>query len=224
VFPLPANVPTCTAAAAMLQGMTALALTTESYAVRPGDTALVHTVAGGLGLALAQCIKRAGARVIGTTSTQEKARVARAAGADEVILYKEEDVVSRVLEITAGEGVDVIYDGVGKDTFENDFKMVKRKGTLVSVGNASGPIPPFSLFKLSDDNIKLVRPSMRNYLATRAENLHYTSMLFDLLAKDELKIKIHAEYEFTPEGVARAHTDLVEGKTVGKLVIKVADE
>jgi NADPH2:quinone reductase len=131
----------------------------EAYKVKKGDTILVHTVAGGLGLLFAQLGRRVGATVIGTTSTQAKADFAKANGADHVILYPVEDTVKRVLELTNNEGVDAVFDGVGKDTFDNNFKLIKRKGTIVSVGNASGAVEPFSLPKLVEKNVKLLRPT-----------------------------------------------------------------
>ena len=174
VFTVPDIVSTRIAAAALLQGLTALSQVTESYNVQKGDTVFVHTVAGGVGLLLAQIAKARGATVIGTTSTPEKAALAKAHGADHVILYKNENTVERVLELTDGKGANVIYDGVGKITcvfsanssvlslmccrFDDDFKMIKRKGTIVSFGNASGPVEPVTLFKLTEKNVKLLRP------------------------------------------------------------------
>ena len=173
---MPDSVPTKIAAAALLQGLTAVTFFEEAYKVKKGDTILVHTVAGGLGLLFAQLGRRIGATVIGTTSSQEKADLAKQNGADHVILYPVENTVERVLELTNGQGVDAIFDGVGKDTyvldlppiafltfgifrFDDDFKMLKRKGTLVSVGNASGPVPPVPLLKLVEKNTVLLRPT-----------------------------------------------------------------
>ncbi|RPD65639.1 NAD-P-binding protein [Lentinus tigrinus ALCF2SS1-7] len=223
VFPLPDGVSTKTAAAALIQGGTALTFITEAYSVQKGDIILVHTVAGGLGLLFAQLIKARGATVIGTTSTPEKAEIAKAHGADHVILYKQEDTVQRVLELTNGEGVHAIFDGVGKDTFEADFKMIRRKGTIVSVGNASGPVPAFPPLKLVEKNVRLVRPTAANYLYTAEEGRTYTAELFRLIADGRLKVRIHAEVPFTAEGVQQAEKDLVGGETVGKLVIKVGE-
>jgi NADPH:quinone reductase-like Zn-dependent oxidoreductase len=157
------------------QVATAITFLSEAYAVKAGDIVFIHTIAGGLGMVMTQLAKHLGAKVIGTTSTKEKAELAKACGADEVILYRDEDVKERVNEITGGEGVHVIYDGVGKDTyvfmlayhltnlseirFELDFEIIRRKGTIVSVGNASGPVPPFSPLKLMPKNLKLLRPA-----------------------------------------------------------------
>ncbi|KAI8986772.1 NAD-P-binding protein [Trametes punicea] len=221
-YPLPEDIDTRTAAAALTQGATALTFVTEAYNVQKGDIILVHTVAGGLGLFFAQLIKARGATVIGTTSTPEKAELAKQYGADHVILYTKEDTVQRVLELTNGEGVHAIFDGVGKDTFESDFKMIRRKGTIVSVGNASGAVPPFPPLKLVEKNVTLLRPTLANYVYTPEEGRRYTTELFKLIANGDLKIRIHAEYPFTAEGVQQAQKDLTGGKTMGKLIVRIA--
>ncbi|KAJ7102476.1 NAD-P-binding protein [Mycena belliarum] len=221
VHTLPAGVSTKIGAATLLQGLTALTFVEEAHKVQKGETILVHTVAGGLGLLFAQLIKARGATVIGTTSTKEKAELAKANGADHVILYKEEDTVARVLELTNGVGVDAVFDGVGKDTFDNNFKLLKRKGTLVSVGNASGAVPPFAPIRLVEKNLKLLRPTVGNYAFTAQELYSYTKELFELVSAGKLNIKIHGEYPFTAEGVVQAQKDLTGGKTTGKLLIKV---
>ncbi|KAG6334135.1 hypothetical protein ID866_4958 [Astraeus odoratus] len=219
-FPVPDDVSTRAAAASALQGVTVVSFMEEAYNVQRGDIILIHTIAGGLGMLMCQYAKSLGATVIGTTSTKEKAELAKRNGADHVIIYKEEDTVARVLEITNGEGVHAIFDGVGKDTFEADLHMIRRKGTLVSVGNASGPVPPFPPLRLMDKNIKLVRPTMGNYAYTASEVLYYGNKLFGLVSNGVLKPLIYKEYPFTTEGVREAQTDLTSGKTVGKLVIK----
>ncbi|KAF8215804.1 NAD-P-binding protein [Mycena galopus ATCC 62051] len=211
VHVLPAGVSTQIGAAALLQGLTALTFVEEAHKVQKGETILVHTVAGGLGLLR-------GATVIGTTSTQEKAELAKANGADHVILYKEEDTVQRVLELTNGVGVNAVFDGVGKDTFDSNFKMLKRKGTLVSVGNASGAVPPFAPIRLVEKNLKLLRPTVGNYAHTPGEVFLITR---DSFLNGSLKIKIHKEYPFTAEGAIQAQKDLTGGKSTGKLLIKV---
>ncbi|KAJ7657985.1 NAD-P-binding protein [Mycena rosella] len=218
---LPSNVSTRIGAAALSQGLTALTFIEEAYKVKKGDTILVHTVAGGLGLLFAQLIKARGAIVIGTTSTREKAELAKAHGASHVILYKEEDTVQRVLELTNGVGVDAVFDGVGKDTFDSNFKMLKRKGTLVSLGNASGAVPPFAPIRLAEKNIKLLRPWVSNYVTTAEELYHYSTELFTLIAAEALKIRVQQEYPFTREGAIQAQKDLTAGNTMGKLLIKV---
>ncbi|KAJ7625543.1 NAD-binding protein [Roridomyces roridus] len=218
---LPKGVPTRLGCAAVLQGLTALSFVEEAHKVKAGQTILVHTVAGGLGLLFAQLSKARGATVIGTTSTKEKGELAKANGADHVILYREEDTVQRVLEITNGVGVDAVFDGVGKDTFESNFKMLKRKGTLVSVGNASGHAPPVAPIRLVEKNLALLRPTLMNYIYTPAEHFHYCKELFSLVAAGTLKIQIHKEYPFTREGAIQAQKDLTGGKSTGKLLIKV---
>ncbi|EMD31877.1 hypothetical protein CERSUDRAFT_88457 [Gelatoporia subvermispora B] len=222
--PLPESVPVRTAAAGLTQGATALTFITEAYNVQKGDVILVHTVAGGLGLLFTQLIKWRGGTVIGTTSTPEKAEIAKAHGADHVILYTKEDTVQRVLEITNGEGVHAIFDGVGKDTFEGDFKMIRRKGTIVSVGNASGAVPPFPPLKLVEKNVRLLRPTLANYVYTPEESRKYGSELYSLIEQGILRINIFKEYPFTAEGVQQAQKDLVGGKTTGKLIVKISDE
>ncbi|TFK56882.1 NAD(P)-binding protein [Heliocybe sulcata] len=220
-FAVPSSVSTLTAAAGLLQGITTNTFMTEAYDVKKGDTILIHTVAGGLGLIMAQYAKNRGATVIGTTSTPEKAELAKKHGADHVILYKNEDTVKRVLEITNGKGVEAIFDGVGKDTFEADFEMIARKGTIVSLGNASGAVPPFPPLKLQAKNVKLLRPSAVNYTTTPEESLYYSNELFKLIADGVLKINVFKEYPYTAEGVQQAQQDLTGGKSTGKLVIKV---
>ncbi|KAG7451752.1 NAD(P)-binding protein [Guyanagaster necrorhizus] len=218
---VPDSIGTNIAAACGVQALTALTFLTESYNVKQGDVILIHTVAGGLGLLMTQLAKHRGATVIGTTSTEEKAEFAKANGADHVILYPVEDTVERVLEITKGEGVHAVFDGVGKDTFDNNLKLLRRKGTLVSVGNASGAVPPKSPLVLTSGNFALLRPTMGNYIVTPEEKYHYTTGVFDLIAKGVFKINIFKEYPFTAESVRQAQKDLTGGKTIGKLLIKV---
>ncbi|KAF4573425.1 hypothetical protein EYR36_007940 [Pleurotus pulmonarius] len=210
-----------TAAASLVQGLTAVTFFEEAYQVKKGDTILIHTVAGGLGLLFTQLAKHRGATVIGTTSTPDKAALAKSHGADHVILYKNEDTVARVLEITNSAGVNAIFDGVGKDTFDNNFKMIRRKGTIVVVGNASGLPAPFPVLKLVEKNVVILRPTMNNYLFTPSETLHYGNMLFALLAQGVIKLNVVKELPFTADGVKQAQKDLVDGNTIGKLVIKV---
>jgi len=224
VFLITPGITTLTATAALLQGVTATSAVEEAYTVQKGDIILIHTVAGGLGLLMCQIAKSRGATVIGTTSTKAKAALATDHGADHVILYGEEDTVTKVLEITNGEGVHAVFDGVGKDTFDNNFKLIRRKGTIVSLGNASGPVPPFPPLKLAEKNVKLVRPTRKNYCATPEEGLHYANEVFGLIQSGTLKINVHKVYPFTADGVVDAQKDLTGGKTTGKLAIKIADE
>ncbi|TDL20891.1 NAD-binding protein [Rickenella mellea] len=224
VHVLPPSISPLTGAASFLQGLTAVTFLTESYAVQRGDTILIHTIAGGLGLLLLQIAKARGVTVIGTTSTKEKAELAKGHGADYVILYKVENTAERVLEITNGEGVHAVFDGVGKDTFDDNFKLVRRKGTIVSFGNASGVVPPFPLLKLTEKNVKILRPTVINYVATPAESERYANELFQLIEKGTTKINVHKAYPFSGEGVQQAQRDLTGGHTTGKLVVHVADE
>ncbi|KAG9313931.1 hypothetical protein JVU11DRAFT_4705 [Chiua virens] len=212
VSPVPDSVSTRTAVAVLLQGLTAITFMEEAYNVQQGDIILIHTVAGGLGLLLSQFAKSRGATVIGTTSTEEKAALAK---------RNWNGPLQKVLEVTNGEGVHAVFDGVGKDTFESDFDMLRRKGTLVAVGNASGAIPPFAPLKLSKKNLKLLRPTLDNYVYTPSEATNYTHKLWSLVENGTLRPTVHKEYPFTAQGLREAHIDLTGGKTVGKLVIKV---
>jgi len=221
VHSLPPSITPLIGAAAALQGLTALTFMTESHNVQKGEIILVHTVAGGLGLIFAQIAKARGATVIGTTSSEEKAKLAKAHGADHVIIYTKEDTVKRVLEITNGEGVHAIFDGVGKDTFDADFEMLRRKGTLVSVGNASGPVPPMAPLKLTPKNIKLLRPTLMNYIVTPAESHYYVTELFRLISEGTIKLNIHKVYPFTAEGVQQTQHDITSRNTTGKMVVNV---
>ncbi|KAL9936469.1 hypothetical protein V8E36_004537 [Tilletia maclaganii] len=223
VVKLPSTIDTRTAAAATLQGLTALTLVREAYHVNKGDTVLVHAAAGGVGLLLCQIASHYGATVIGTVSTDAKAELAKAHGAQHVINYGESyDVVpAKVLELTGGKGVQAIFDGVGRATFEGDLEAIARKGTIVSFGNASGAVEPFSLLKLSPKNVKLVRPQLYGYLAIQEERDHWTKELFDLLASGAVKIHIHGEYPFTTEGVRQTQKDITSRGTTGKLLIKL---
>ncbi|KAI9859515.1 MAG: NADPH:quinone reductase [Trichoglossum hirsutum] len=215
---VPSSVSASDAAGALLQGLTALTLVREAYAVKAGEFVLVHAAAGGVGLWLCQILKSIGARAIGTASTTAKAELARENGAEFVIEYSREDVVQRVGEITRGEGVAAIFDGVGKDTFDADLEVVARKGTVVSFGNASGPVPPLAIARLGAKNVKVCRPMLGNYVYTREEFDHYTSELFQLMARDNMNVQIHEVYPL--QDVARAHTDLEGRKTTGKLLLK----
>lgn len=207
------------AAAALLQGLTALTLIREAYAVQKDDWVLVHAAAGGVGLWLCQLLRVVGARTIGTASTEEKLELATKNGANVVINYKEEkDFVGKVKEITGGEGVKVVFDSTGKDQFENDLEVVARKGSVISYGNSSGPVPPFAISRLSAKNLKIMRPTLFHFIYTREEFEHWTGELFDFIIKDKLNTRIHGIYPLAE--VARAHTDLEGRKTTGKLLLK----
>ena len=206
------------AAASILQGLTALTLIRESHNVQKGEWTLVHAAAGGVGLWLCQLLHAAGAKVIGTASTEEKVALAKENGADYVINYSKEDLVARAKEITNNEGVTAIFDGVGKSTFDADLEIVARKGTVVSFGNASGPVPPLTIARLSAKNLKILRPTLFNYIVTREEFEHYTSELFNFIIKDKLNVRIHEIYPLAD--IKRAHQDLEGRKTTGKLLLK----
>lgn len=215
---IPAGIQPTQAAAALLQGLTALTLIRESHHVQKDEWALVHAAAGGVGLWLCQLLHAVGARVIGTASTDAKMALAKENGADFMINYSHESVVERVDEITRGAGVSVVFDGVGASTFEDDLKLLARKGTLASFGNASGPVPPFAIARLSQKNLKVLRPLLFNYIYTREEFERYSNELFGFIVGGMAKAQIHEIYPL--QEVARAHTDLEGRKTTGKLLLK----
>lgn len=222
VLSVPDGVDPKIAAAVPVQGLTVLTIIEESYKAKKGDYCLVHAAAGGLGLTFCQLLSARGVHVIGSVSTREKVELAKANGAEFVINYKEEDLIKRVNEITNGEGVHGIYDGVGKSTWAGNFEMIRRKGTIVSIVNASGVIPPISVLELKNKNIHLVRPDNNNYLVTPEEVNQYNTQLWDAVTSGTLKTHIYKEYPFTPQGVAEAQEEQSSGKTTGKLVIKIA--
>ena len=207
------------AAAAMLQGMTAQYLLRRTYKVQKGDTILIHAAAGGVGQIVCQWAKHLGATVIGTVGSQEKAEIAKAKGCDYPILYREETVSERVKEITNGQGVEVVYDSVGKDTFEDSLKCLKRLGTMVSFGQSSGAVPPITLAQLAPGAFFLTRPSIFTYNATREELLASADELFEVLKSGVVKIDITATYPLAD--AARAHDDLEGRKTNGSIVFTV---
>ncbi|KAJ9103633.1 hypothetical protein QFC19_004208 [Naganishia cerealis] len=216
---IPEGIPDTIAVASLLQGLTALTMIRESHNTKPGEFCLVHAAAGGVGLWLCQLLKALGARVIGTASNAAKIEEAKRNGAEFMIDYSQEkDLVARVMEFTNGQGVEAVFDGVGKDTFEDDLKVVKRKGTLVSFGNASGVVPPFSITKLAPKCIKLLRPQVFGYIATREEFTTYTEELFRIIQQDKLDVKIHKIYEL--QDVQTVHRDLEGRKTMGKLLMR----
>jgi len=206
------------AAAAMLQGMTAHYLTHSTYPVQRGETALVHAAAGGVGLLLVQMCKLRGARVIGTAGSEAKAQLARDAGADEVIIYTEQDFETETKRLTNNEGVHVVYDGVGKSTFEKDLNVLRLRGYLVLFGGASGAVPPFDLIQLSQKgSLFLTRPSLHHYVHTRAELEQRSRAVLQMITAGELKLRIHKTYPLA--GAAQAHRDLEGRKTTGKLLL-----
>jgi NADPH:quinone reductase len=214
--PIPAGVSSELAAAALLQGMTAQYLATSAYAVQPGDDALVHAAAGGVGLLLTQVLKLLGGRVIATTSSEEKAQLARGAGADEVIGY--DGFAERVRALTGGEGVPVVYDGVGKATFDESLAALRPRGTMVLYGAASGKVPPFDPTRLENcGSLFLTRPSLRHYTAEREELLQRAQELFEWISGGKLRVRIGGRY---PLAEARgAQEDLAGRRTTGKSIL-----
>lgn len=206
------------AAAAMLQGMTAHYLAHSTYPIKAGETALIHAAAGGVGQLLVQMCKLRGARVIGTAGTAEKAQLAHETGADEVIIYTEQDFETETKRLTRGEGVHVVYDGVGKSTFDKDLNVLRPRGYLVLFGGASGAVPPFDLVKLSQKgSLFLTRPSLHHYIHTRAELEQRSSEVLDLVTAGKLKLRIHQTYPLAD--AAQAHRDLEGRRTTGKLLL-----
>ncbi|KAG8870772.1 hypothetical protein FRB97_009371 [Tulasnella sp. 331] len=240
VAKLPATVDTRTGAAVILQGLTGpkrlgilqesvgvtadgpLTFARESYAIKKGDIILIYAAAGGVGNLLTAIALHFGATVIATVSTETKAEFVRYIGAQHVLITSTQSVVDEVLKITDGKGVHAIFDGIGKDTFEDNFKLVRRKGTIVSIGNASGVAPPLNILRLSEKNIKIVRPRTSGYVTTPEETKHYQDELLSLLVQGAFKVQRCQDYPFTAEGVQQSQKDITSRGTVGKLLINVA--
>lgn len=217
---VPEGVDMKTAAAAMLQGLTAHYLSHSSYPLQAGETALVHAAAGGVGLLLVQMAKLRGARVIGTVSTQEKAALARQAGADEIILYTEQDFEAETKRMTEGKGVHVVYDSVGVTTFDQGLKCLRPRGMLVLYGQSSGPVPPFDLQRLnSAGSLFITRPSLGHYMLDRAELLQRTTELFDMIAQGRLRVRV--DQTFALRDAAEAHRYLEGRQSKGKVLLMV---
>jgi len=217
LVPLPDGMEPRVAAAVLLQGMTAHYLTTATCPLRAGDTALVHAAAGGVGLLLVQLAKRAGARVFGTVSTAEKARLAREAGADEVIRYTEQDFEAEVQRLTDGQGVRVVYDSVGRSTFDRSLNCVGSRGVLALFGQSSGPVPPLDPARLARKAIFLTRPGLVHYTATREELLHRSGEVLGWAASGGLSVRIHATLPLAR--AAEAHRLLEGRQTTGKVLL-----
>lgn len=218
VVPVPDGVADDVAAGALLQGMTAHYLTHDTYRVQSGDNVLVHAAAGGMGLLLTQLVTHLGGRVIGTVSSAEKAALARGAGAAEVIRYDETDFVAEVRRLTDGRGVDVVYDGVGKATFDGSLASLRARGLLALYGQASGPVPPFEIQRLQyAGSMFLTRPSLGHYIATREELLRRAADVFGWIADGSLDIRIGASYPLAD--APAAHADLEGRRTTGKLLL-----
>ncbi len=215
---VPGEIELETAAAALLQGMTAHYLLFDSYPVQPGDTVLVHAAAGGMGLLLTQLATKLGAHVIGTVSTVDKERLAREAGAEHVIRYTEQEIVPEVRRITDGKGVAAVYDGVGASTFDASLESLRVRGTLVLYGAASGPVPPFDPMRLQHaGSVFLTRPTLFHHIAEPEELQRRAADLFGWIAKGDLTIRVHERYPLAD--AARAHEDLASRKTTGKLLL-----
>ena len=218
LVPVPAGVSDQQAAAAMLQGMTAHYLSHATYPLQRGETALVHAAAGGVGLLLVQMAHNIGARVIGTVSTEEKAKLAREAGADEVILYTQADFEVETKRLTGGKGVDVVYDSVGKTTFDKSLNVLRPRGFMVLFGGSSGAVPPFDLIALSQrGSLFVTRPTLAHYTATREELVARSGAVFGMMAAGKLKLRIEHTYPLAE--AQRAHRDLEGRKTTGKLLL-----
>jgi NADPH2:quinone reductase len=213
--PVPDGVSSELAAAVILQGMTAQYLCTATYPVQPGDDVLIHAAAGGVGLLLTQLVKRRGGRVIATTSTPEKAELARAAGADHTIAY--DGVAERVRELTDGRGVAVVFDSVGRTTFHESLRALRRRGTLVLFGAASGPPEPYEPEELRRGSLYLTRPGLPDYTATREELLERAADVLDQVADGTLDVRIGARYPLAD--ARRAHEDLEARRSTGKLIL-----
>jgi NADPH2:quinone reductase len=202
----------------MLQGMTAHYLVHDTYPLKKGETALIHAAAGGAGLLLVQMAKNIGARVIGTAGTEEKAKLAREAGADEVILYTQQDFEAETKRLTEGKGVHVIYDGVGKTTFDKDLNVLRPRGYLVLFGAASGAVPPFDLARLSQKgSLFVTRPTLVHHIATHEELHRRASDVLTMIATGKVKLRI--EHIYPLREAQQAHRDLEARKTTGKLLL-----
>ena len=206
------------AASAMLQGMTAHYLAYDTFPLKKGDTALVHAAAGGVGLLLVQMAHNIGARVIATVSTDEKAKLAREAGADDVILYTTQDFEAETKRIMGGKGVDVVYDSVGKTTFEKGLNVLRPRGMMVLFGASSGAVPPFDLIQLSQKgSLYVTRPTLAHYIMTSEELQKRSSAVFGMIATGKLKLRI--EHTYPLKDAQQAHRDLEGRKTTGKLLL-----
>ncbi len=206
------------AAAVMLKGCTVQYLVRRTHAVQPGETVLFHAAAGGCGLIACQWLKHLGATVIGTVGTREKAELAKAHGCDHPIVYTEESFVDRVRELTGGEGVPVVYDSVGRDTFEDSLRCLRPRGLMVSFGNASGAVEPFAPAVLAaKGSLFLTRPTLATYTATRGELEETTAELFDVVGRGAVRVEVNQRYAL--RDAAQAHRDLETRRTTGSTVL-----
>ncbi|MGB8060599.1 MAG: quinone oxidoreductase [Candidatus Sulfotelmatobacter sp.] len=215
---IPAGVSDQQAAAAMLQGMTAHYLSHDTYPLKRGETALVHAAAGGVGLLLVQMAHNIGAHVIATVSTEAKGKLALEAGADHIILYTQQDFEAQTKRLTDGKGVHVVYDSVGKTTFEKGLNILRTRGIMVLFGGSSGAVPPFDPISLSQKgSLYLTRPSLTHYIATREELVARSGAVFAMIAAGKLKLRIEHSYPLAE--AQRAHRDLEGRQTTGKLLL-----
>ncbi|RMD62088.1 MAG: quinone oxidoreductase [Alphaproteobacteria bacterium] len=218
VVRLPDEIDDRTAAAMMLQGMTVQYLIRRTYRVQKGDTVLFHAAAGGVGLIACQWLKHLGATVIGTVGSAAKAELARAHGCTHAINYREEDFVARVKELTGGEGVPVVYDSVGRDTFDGSLQCLRPLGLMVSFGNASGPVPPFDLGRLAQlGSLYITRPTLMTYTAKREDLVASANELFQVVLSGAVKIEINQTYPL--KDAAQAHRDLEARRTTGSTIL-----
>ena len=218
LVPVPASVTDEQAAAVMMHGLTAHYLVNDAHKLKAGETALIHAAAGGVGLLLVEFAHAIGARVIGTVSSDDKATLAREAGADEVIVFTRQDFESEVKRLTGGKGVDVVYDGVGKDTFEKNLNVMRLRGMLVLYGMSSGPVPPVDPAKLSEKgSLYMARTTLAHFTATRDELMARTSALFSMIAAGALKVRIAKKYPLAE--AAQSHRDLESRTIAGKLLL-----
>ena len=222
LVPMPETLDFQSAAATMLQGMTAHYLTHSTFALKPGDTCLIHAAAGGVGLLLTQIAKMLGAKVIATVGSDDKAALAKQAGADHVVVYTRDDFQAEARAFTGGKGVDVVYDSVGASTFHKSLDSLRPRGMMVAYGNASGPAPSIEPLLLNQKgSLFLTRPSLGHYAATREELLWRAGDLFKWISEGKLKLRI--EHKYALADAAQAHRDLESRKTTGKLLLLVQE-
>ncbi len=220
LVPIPEHISFEEAAAAMLQGMTAHYLARSTYAIRKGDDVLIHAGAGGVGLLLTQMAKMLGARVLTTVSSEAKAKISQSAGADEVIEYTRTDFTAAVKKLTGGKGVHVVYDGVGKDTFEGSLASLRPRGMMALFGGASGAVPAFDVMRLSQmGSLFVTRPTLKDYIADRAELEWRAGEVLGWIAEKKLKLRVEHSYPLAE--ARRAHEELQGRLTTGKLILTV---
>jgi NADPH2:quinone reductase len=218
LVPVPEGVSSKIAAAVMLQGMTAHYLVNDTFPLKKGQSCLIHAAAGGVGLLFCQMASRIGARVIGTAGSEDKVQLARKAGASDVINYRQKDFLAETKRLTDGQGVHVVYDSVGKDTFDKSLQCLRLRGMVVLFGASSGPVGPFELQRLAEGgSLYITRPTLRSYIASRDELLSRAGAVLEMVRQGELDVKIEAEIPLAQ--AAKAHELLASRKTTGKLVL-----